>query len=123
MNKEGSLTARMYTSGYPLTCRLGFQKIENGTYESGDHAKYADGIPFPVLNYVKKNHLCASTGEHSIAVVFNFEHVGNGEYITTSANGNFFPGYYLEITSYGHVNAYKSREKKNNFLLRKTEST
>lgn len=54
MNKEGSLTARMYTSGYPLTCRLGFQKIENGTYESGDHAKYADGIPFPVLNYVKK---------------------------------------------------------------------
>ncbi len=116
MTKEGSFTARMYISGYPLPCRVGFQRIETSSYDSG---KFTSTSEVPSLNYLTTNHLCANTCNQSIVVLFHFEHVGNGDYIITSRDSNFFPGYYLGITEDAHVNAYQSITEKNNFAFKK----
>lgn len=116
MIKEGSFTARMYISGYPLTCRLGFQELETRIHVSDN---IYNSTSTRVLNYVKTYHLCANTGKDSIAVLFHFELVGNSNYIITSRDSNFFFGHYLGITEDFHVNAYQSRSESSNFSFKK----
>ncbi|MBV7494337.1 hypothetical protein KW837_08690 [Pseudomonas sp. PDM24] len=119
MSKEGSFTGQIYIDGYALTCKLGFQYLDESSYQTGAHGVFRGGKSVSVAGLPKTEYLCANTCNDSKAVLFHFEHIGGGDYVITSREEDFYLGRYLGITDKSYVYAYESRSENNLFKLKK----
>ena len=116
MNKEGSFTGYIYINGHALTCKLGFQYLKESSYPTGSGSI---AIPVPTIELPKTEYLCANTCNDSEAALFHFEHKGDGEYIITSRDKNFYPGRYLGVNNDNYIIAYEPRKESNAFKFKK----
>jgi hypothetical protein len=124
MNKEGSFTGYISINGYELTCQVGFQYLDEDSYRtSGGTADQSgpSGVGGSIVTQglPKTEYLCANTCNKSVGVEFHFEHKGDGEYIITSRDKNFYPGRYLGVNNNNYIIAYGPREESNAFKFKK----
>lgn len=123
MNKEGSFTGYIHIDGHALTCKLGFQYLKESSYQTGRESFESHTSSVPTIELPKTEYLCANTCSDSKAALFHFEHKGDGEYIITSRDSNFYPGRYLGVSNNSYIFAYEPRSESNAFRFKKGDKS